>query len=145
MIVVLGGEIDLYLDTETISSRVGNPIVCPRGYGLAFDTSGRQLSRRSLFLGPIETTRERVEVDSEFVRSYFGEDYEPLKARIDVPDNHWQPVGRVEELVYYRPGRYRDDWRHGFREPVRLLKQGAWYQLRSKTAFKITYRGIESP
>lgn len=138
MIIVLGGEVDLYTTDE-------HTIAMPKGYGLVWDDDGKSLGKCSLFLGPIHTTNEEVENISPLARKWFGDEYVARKATIDVPDGPWDPVGRVREIVYFRPGEYADDWRHEFKPPVKLLKQGRWYRLKLPKDCSVTYRGIERP
>lgn len=137
MIYVLGGEIDLYLSG-------GNTIVSPSGYGLCLDPSGEDLDLCSVFIGPIVTTDDRVEELPKWARDWFGSDYEARKAHVDIPSRGWKSVGQVEEIVYFRPGRYQDDWTHEFSSPVPLFKSGRWSKIELGDC-KVNWRGIVSP
>lgn len=144
-LMVLGGEIDL----DTVDSRGrGNPIVIPSGYGLCFDPSGADLPRCSCFIGPIVTTTERANERRrklpKFAANWFGDDYEARIARVDIPDGRWDSHGRVTDIIYYRPGRFADDWHHEFEKPVALFKQGRWWKLNLGDC-KIDWRGIVTP
>jgi len=137
-ILIKGGEVDL-VDVK------GNTIVLPSGYGLCHDESGKKLPRCSLFIGPVLVSKERVEKLPPDAARYFGDDYEGLKARIDIPSGQWKSVAEIREIVYFRPGEFADDWQHEFKPPVPLLKQGRWYQLKLPSGCKVTWRGIEKP
>ena len=144
-ILVKGGEVDLILVDDEENYLSGNTIVLPAGYGMCHDESGRNLPKCSLFFGPIQTTAERVSKLPKNAAQYFGGDYEGLKARIDVPSGKWNSVGRVKEILYYRPGRYEGDWRHEFEVPVALFRQGRWYRMQLPRGCVVTWRGIEKP
>ncbi|HTQ47931.1 MAG TPA: hypothetical protein VMI75_34475 [Polyangiaceae bacterium] len=144
-ILVKGGEVDLILVDDNRSRRKSNTIVLPTGYGMCHDESGRNLPRCSVFFGPIVVTDERVEKLPKDAALYFGDDYEARKARIDVPDGKWKSVGKVTEIIYYRPGRYEHDWRHEFETPVALFKQGRWYAMKLPRGCRVTWRGFEKP
>ena len=142
MIVVLGGEVELYFDDDETRS---DPFVLPKGYGWLVDTDGEYLDSCSLFIGPIEVTRKRVEEVPDEVRFWFGSDYEVRRAFVDVPGGKWKSVGAVKEIVYYRPGAHAGDWKHEFYRPVPLLQNRDWYKLRLPDGCRITHRGIERP
>lgn len=141
-ILVKGGEIDFI--TETLDGRE-HTIVLPTGYGMIHDPSGRSLDKCSLFFGPIHVTQERIGKLPPEASRYFGSDYDARKARIDVPAGKWKSVGRVKEIIYYRPGEFEGDWRHEFKEPVTLEVQGRWYRLKLPDNCEITWRGIVRP
>jgi len=141
-IIVLGGEIDLlvrYPDGRE------DTLVLPSGYGICFDPDGRQLDGCSLFLGPVRVSREPADCIPDFARDWFGSDYEPRKAAIDVPGGQWKSIGRAREIVYYRPGKYEHDWVHEFEKPVAIYKQGSWYWLKFPSDCEINWRGIVRP
>jgi len=138
-ILVKGGRVDLYLENES------SPVVLPPDYGLVHDPNGRDLDKCSLFVGPIEVTDEPISQMSPEAVEYFGSDYEARKAFLDVPNEGWNLVGRVVEIVYFRPGKLEDDWRHKFDAPQELYRSGDWYLLRFPEDCKLTHRGIEKP
>jgi hypothetical protein len=138
-ILVKGGRVDLYLENES------SPVVLPPDYGLVHDPNGRDLDKCSLFVGPIEVTDEPISQMPPEAVEYFGSDYEARKAFLDVPNEGWNLVGRVVEIVYFRPGKLEDDWRHKFDAPQELYRSGGWYLLRFPEDCKLTHRGIEKP
>lgn len=138
-VLVKGGRVDLYLDDREA------PIVLPPEYGLIHDPSGQMLDKCSLFVGPIEATDEPVsEIPPEAVE-YFGNDYEVRKAFVDIPEEGWNLEARVVEIVYFRPGKLEDDWKHKFGAPQDLYRSGDWHLLRFPEDCKLTHRGIEKP
>ena len=138
-VLVKAGEVDLWMDDGR------HLIGCPEGYGLVHDESGETLDRCSLFVGPIETTDEPVSELPTDASVYFGSDYEARKARIDVPDGKWNPLGQVRSIVYFRPGRYEGDWTHDFDPPVPLYEQGDWLLIKLPPNCKVNFRGIVYP
>jgi hypothetical protein len=136
---ILAGHIEL----DTDDSR--NTIVFPRDYVLVFDPSGRSLDKCCLFVGPARFTDDRPRNFSTFDRKWFGDDYDLRIAVVDVPDENWQPCGRVTEMVYFRPGEYEGDWKHPFSEPQPLFKSGKWHMLVLPEDCILTWRGLESP
>jgi hypothetical protein len=141
-ILVKGGEVDFILDRPDGREHT---LVLPTGYGMVHDVSGRFLDKCSLFFGPVKCTQQRIEKLPKSARDYFGDDYDARKARIDVPGGKWKSVGRVKEIIYYRPGEYEGDWRHEFSEDAPLEQNGRWYRLRLPRDCRITWRGIERP
>lgn len=138
MIFVLGGEVELDLID-------GNTIVTPRGYGLCFDPSGKELHRCSVFIGPIVTSNEKVESLPDWAEKWFGSDYQGRKARVDIPEKGWKSVGQAEDILYFRPGEHAADWLHKFSKPVPISKSGRWYRMKLPKDCRITWRGIERP
>ena len=145
MIYVLGGEAALYFASPRLQKRFGNPMGLPRGYGMCFDPSGAQLCKCSLFFGPIAITESPAKIEDTFARGWFGSDYEPRKATIDVPERRWKPVGAIREILYYRVGAHEGDWKHEFAKPVPLLQQGRWWKLELPRGCKVSPRGLEYP
>jgi len=138
MILVKGGNVDLLLDS-------GHTLVLPSSYGLIHDTDGRHLDKCSLFIGPTTFTDEAVSRIDDDARAYFGSDYEPRRAVIDVPEGKWDLYGHVAEIIYYRPGRLEGDWVHPFSTPQPLYEQAGWFWLRLPDDCRLTHRGIEQP
>jgi hypothetical protein len=146
VIIVLAGEIELYFDDDReLPPEERDPLVLPKGYGVCVDDSGEFLEECSLFLGPIEVTRERIDEVPDDARYWFGSDYEVRRAFVDVPSGKWKPVGQVAEILYYRPGEHDGDWKHEFYRPVPLFQNRDWYKLKLPRDCKITHRGIERP
>jgi hypothetical protein len=137
-IYIKAGEVDLYMDD-------GNTIVFPSDYGMAHDVSGRSLDECSLFFGPVRVTQRRVDPIPEKASQYFGDDYDAKIAVIDVPTQEWNLVGHVEEIVYFRPGKYEEVWRHEFDPPQPLFKSGDWFQMQLPDDCVLTWKGIERP
>jgi hypothetical protein len=149
VILVKGGEIDFIVAG---TGKREKTIVLPSGYGLAHyignvegDDSGKNLGKCSLYFGPIRTTQERVEELPREVAKYFGNDYDAKIAHIDIPNGRWDSHSHITEIVYYRPGRYAEDWRHEFSKPVTLFKQGRWWKLKLPKDCSVTWKGIERP
>jgi hypothetical protein len=141
-VLVKGGEIDLTVEHDDGREHT---LVLPTGYGMIHDPSGRSLDKCSLFFGPIVVTQERIKRLPKSASQYFGDDYDARKARIDVPAGRWKSVGRVKEIIYYRPGAYEGDWHHEFSEPQPLDEQGRWYRMKLPRDCRVTWRGIERP
>lgn len=138
MILVKAAEIDFVLEA-------GNTIELPAGYGMAHDVDGEKLDKCSLFFGPVEVTKNEVENLPPEVSAYFGSLYVARRGVIDVPEGRWKSLGRVTEIVYYRPGRYEGDWKHAFSSPQPLYRQRAWLWLRLPNDCRVTWKGIERP
>ena len=138
MILVKAGAVDLYLDG-------GGAIALPPDLAMIHDESGAQLDRCSLFFGPFEDGGAFEGQLPKHAADYFGSEYDARIARIDVPGSGWDPVGRVSEIVYYRPGRYEGDWWHEFAHPVDLFASGAWYRIQLPPDCKVNWRGIVRP
>ena len=137
-ILIKGGNVDLEMQD-------GGTIVLPKDYGIVHDTEGAELDACTLFLGPfVDAGPLEGELPGE-AADYFGNDYQARRARIDVPDGAWNPVGRVHAIVYFRPGRYEDDWRHEFDPPPELLASGDWYAIRMPDGCVVNWRGIVKP
>lgn len=141
-LLILGGRLDLYMDD-------GTTFVCPPEYGLVHDPSGRNLDKCSLWLAPIEATGERIEKLSEDELEWFGNDYEARGATVDLPADGWELQGHVAELVYFRSGRWEDDWRHPFDPPQPLFESRRTgkptYWLRLPADCVISWRGFVKP
>lgn len=143
-LTVLGGQVDLYMDD-------GSTLVIPRAYGMAYDPSGAALEKCSLWFVPTEVTQEAIRNTTPEQRKWFGSDYEGRRAFVDVPSDGWELVGRVAEIVYFRPGHHENDWRHPF-QPAQPLEMStrtetgdAAYVLRLPEGCVIDWRGIVSP
>ena len=142
VICVLGGEIDL-LTTDTKGRE--NTIVCPSGYGLLFDPDGKSLgncrrvcgSNRRYAESALENFRSLPRIGSVTTTKL------ELLALTSL-DGRWDSHGRVKEIIYFRPGKYADDWHHEFEKPVALFKQGRWWKLKLGDC-KIDWRGIVTP
>lgn len=141
-IYIKAGEVDLYVIDDDGEC---NTIVFPSDYGMAHDVSGESLDECSLFFGPVRVSQERVDPIPEKAAAYFGEDYDAKIAVIDVPTQGWNLVGHVEEIVYFRPGKYEEVWRHPFEPPQPLFKSGDWFQMQLPDDCVLTWKGIERP
>jgi hypothetical protein len=137
-LLIKGGQVDLWMED-------GTSLVLPENYGIVHDTEGAQLDGCTLFLGPFTDRGEFEGEPPKDASEYFGNDHSLRRASIDVPEGEWQRIGRAREIVYYRPGKYEDDWRHEFREPVPVLQQGDWLALRLPADCEVTWRGIVRP
>ncbi len=135
---IIGGDVELDLETK-------DTIVFPSDYVLVVDPSGLTLDKCSVFIGPARFTDERANRVSRFDRDWYGDNYALRIAIVDVPEENWQPCGRVTEMTYFRPGKLQDDWRHPFSEPQPLFKSGKWHMLVMPEDCVITGRGLEKP
>lgn len=102
----------------------------PPLYGVIHDPEGTSLPKCEVFFGPFRMTKKPIEKTWR-ARHYFGKDYDAHAAVVDVPRAGWNPVGRVTEiLLYWRPGKDEDLYKHPFRSaPQPLEKSGHFYRL----------------
>lgn len=118
---------------------------CPPSYGIIHDPDGRQLPRCVVFVGPVRRTQQPVEGDRK-VRAYFGSDYKPKKAFVDLPARAWHPVGEVVEILYARRGRYAASYFHPFKKfSPSLSKSGRFYRLELRDGCIVDDRGFVFP
>lgn len=138
MILVKAGRVDLLLVG-------GDSLVMPADYGLIHDETGEQLPYCSLFIGPFEDGGDFNEDVPEHARKYFGDGYKPRIAHVDVPASGWDPLGRVREIEYFRPGKLQGDWWHPFEVFPEILQSGDWYRIDLPPDCEVNWRGIVWP
>jgi hypothetical protein len=101
MLIVKGTRVRLHMAE-------GGPLVRPRG-GMMHDPTGKAWPRNSILLGPFK--KEGLPVDASKYqgapKEYLGRNYNPKEGSVNLPPkalSHWEDVGLVERIDYYRHG-----------------------------------------
>jgi hypothetical protein len=118
----------------------------PARYGLIHDPDGKQLPKCYVFIGPYKTSKKPVEMTSD-AKSYFGSDYKPTGAVVDVPDGDWHPMGDVVQIFYKREGKYKGKYFHLFakRTTVVLSRCKSHFRLELPSGCIVNWRGFVYP
>lgn len=111
-------------DVHSLGFEDGRSLELPRGWGMVHDPSGQQIGRCTVLLMQYsrasQDTNPVTDIERNAARDYFGKGYEPVRVILDFPIGKWQSVGRITEVRYARRGKFRGEWRHQFKQAVRL-------------------------
>jgi hypothetical protein len=124
----------------------GKIVRAPASYGIIHDPDGSQLPKCFVFIGPYKTSKKPVEMTGD-AKSYFGSDYKPTSAVVDVPRGPWKSMGDVVQIFYKRPGKYAGKYFHLFdkRTTVLLSKCRNHFRLELPGGCIVNWRGFVYP
>jgi hypothetical protein len=150
MIIVKGHEVAFKL------KGLGQPIYCPRSYGMLHDPSGGAWPRNSILVIAFRREGKEARLSTE-IEEYFGQDYLPRRGSVDLPVrrlSEWDHLGDVEAIDYSRVGEHADDYVHHFKQTEwwnfseitpQLYRRGRAWRLELPEGAKLNWRGFIWP
>jgi hypothetical protein len=136
MWLIKGREISFEMDD-------GQKIALPKRYGMIHNP--KQSTKCVVYFGPYERAGESVTQMPRIASLYFGSDYDARGGYIDLPEGKWDRVGNVNVIFYDRPGEHSDYYRHEFKEPVPLSRNGEYWRITLPKGSVVNDRGFVSP
>jgi len=137
----------------------GTTIKCPARDGMLHDPRGQVWPRCRVLIGPFKRTRRKIEATKE-MEKYYGKDYEPVAAIVNLPSRRAKKkrLGEVTMIYYVRTGtRAPYGFHHPFkseskflgavlrRHPAELYEVGQFYELVLPNGCIVDDRGYVFP
>jgi hypothetical protein len=145
-ILIKGHSVVIFFDDDTKK-------VLPEKFGIIHDPDGTEFRPSDVFFASYRMTNTPAEMTKK-ARKYFGDDYDGVKAKFDIPDTGWHLVkSGVVRIDYVRTGdKHPGPFWHPFyknwiwkKEPLALYQSGRVYLLRLPKDAVIDERGFVFP